>query len=140
MPEAYSTPAGGRTARERAALYAEARQEREDETGELFEAKKRRQVAEARQRDAHRGETSAQYFRRFIEHRTAIGKVRRARDLESCWKIWIAPKIGPKLVASITRDDAEDVRDALDRAVAARKKDGGRAGLSGAPRETYGMC
>ena len=44
----------------------------------------------------------------------------------------IAPRIGAKLVASITRDDVEDVRDALDRAVAARKKDGGRAGLSGA--------
>ncbi len=132
VPAAYSTAAGGRTARERAELYAEARQEREDETGELFEAKKKRQVEEARQRDPNQGETCTRYFGRFVEHRTAIGKVRRARDLESCWKIWISPRIGAKLVASITRDDVEDVRDALDRAVAARKKDGGRAGLSGA--------
>ena len=87
VPAAYSTPAGGRTARERAELYAEARQEREDETGELFEAKKKRQVEEARQQDPNQGETCTRYFGRFVEHRTAIGKVRRARDLESCWKI-----------------------------------------------------
>jgi len=35
-------------------------------------------------------------------------------------------------VAGITRDDVEDVRDALDAAVAKRKREGGRAGLSGA--------
>ena len=36
VPMTYSSPAGGSTARERAELYAEARQEREDETGELL--------------------------------------------------------------------------------------------------------
>ena len=46
--------------------------------------------------------------------------------------MWISPKLGAKPIAGITRDDVEDVRDALDAAVARRKKDGGRAGLSGA--------
>ena len=58
--------------------------------------------------------------------------MRRGRDNGSSWSVWISPKLGAKLVASITRDDVEDVRDALDQAVAKRKKEGGRAGLSGA--------
>jgi hypothetical protein len=41
VPEKYSTPAGGRTAEERAELYALAAQEREDETGELLAKRKR---------------------------------------------------------------------------------------------------
>jgi integrase len=132
VPESYSRPAGGRTARERAELYALARQEREDETGELFEARKKRKAEQATQHDERHGETCARYFGRFLEHREATGKVRRARDLESSWNVWIAPKIGGKPIAGITRDDVEDVRDALDSAVAERKKEGGRAGLSGA--------
>jgi hypothetical protein len=58
--------------------------------------------------------------------------VRRGRDLQSCWDVWIAPRIGSKLIADVTRDDVEDVRDALDRAVAQRKKEGALVGLSGA--------
>jgi hypothetical protein len=46
--------------------------------------------------------------------------------------VWIAPRLGGKPIVGITRDDVEDVRDALDRAVAKRKKEGARAGLSGA--------
>jgi hypothetical protein len=52
------------------------------------------------------------------------------RDQESAWSAWIAPRIGNKPIAAITRDDVENVRDALDRAVAERKKQRGRAGLS----------
>ena len=132
MPESYSRPAGGRTGRERAELYALARQEREDETGELFEARKKRKADQAKQHDERHGETCTRYFGRFLEHRQAIGKVRRGRDLESAWDVWIAPEIGSKPIAGITRDNVEDVRDALDNAVAERKKEGGRAGLSGA--------
>jgi len=132
VPENYSRPAGGRTGRERAELYALARQEREDETGELFEARKKRKAEQAKQHDERHGETCTRYFGRFLEHRQAMGKVRRGRDLESAWDVWIAPEIGGKPIAGITRDDVEDVRDALDNAVAERKKEGGRAGLSGA--------
>jgi integrase len=58
--------------------------------------------------------------------------VRRSRDLESAWSVWIAPEIGRKPIAGLSRDDVENVRDALDSAVADRRKEGGRAGLSGA--------
>ena len=68
----------------------------------------------------------------FLEHRQATGKVRRGRDLESAWSVWIAPEIGSKPIAGLSRDDVENVRDALDSAVAERRKEGGRAGLSGA--------
>jgi len=132
VPENYSRPAGGRTARERAELYALARQEREDETGELFEARKKRKAEQAKQHSARHGETCTRYFGRFLEHRQAVGKVRRGRDLESAWSVWIGPEIGSKPIAGITREDVENVRDTLDRAVAERKKEGGRAGLSGA--------
>ena len=135
MPEKYSTPAGGMTARERAGLYALAIQEREDEGGEqgpLLVAKRARQADEAKKQGTGRGETCEKYFGRFLEHRKAIGRVRRVRDNQSSWSLWISPKLGAKLVAGINRDDVEDVRDALDAAVAKRKKDGGRAGLSGA--------
>ncbi|MGA7119696.1 MAG: site-specific integrase [Polyangiaceae bacterium] len=132
VPRSYSTPSGGRTARERADLYAEARQEREDETGELLAKRNERRAEKARHCEEEQGETCAQYFRRFLEHRAAAGKVRRLRDLRSAWDVWIASRIGRKPIASLTRDDVEDVRDALDCAVAARKREGGRAGLSGA--------
>lgn len=77
-------------------------------------------------------ETCTEYFERFAKHRSAIGKVRRIRDLESAWNTWIAPKLGTRPIATITRDHVEDVRDALDAEVAKRKKEGGPAGLSGA--------
>ena len=77
-------------------------------------------------------ESCTQFFDRFLTHREAIGKVRRGRDLESSWSTWIAPKIGTKPIAGLSRENVEDVRDALDVEVAKRKKEGSPAGLSGA--------
>ena len=132
VPAKHCTPAGGLTARERAEQWATAMQEDEDESHELYERRKARLVEEAKALVATEGETCEKYFRRFVEHRTEIGRVRRARDLQSSWSVWIAPKLGSKPIAGVTRDDVEDVRDALDRAVADRKRSGGKAGLSGA--------
>ncbi len=132
VPEKYSRPAGGTTGQERAELYAAAAQEREDEMGELLGKKRARAAEEAKKHSSTHGETCEKYFRRFVDHRKAIGRVRRARDLESSWSVWISPKLGSKPIAGITRDDVEDVRDALDVAVAKRKKEGAKAGLSGA--------
>jgi integrase len=47
------------------------------------------------------------------------------------WRKWIAPVIGPKPIALVTRDDIEDVRDALDAAIEAWKKLGKSAGKKG---------
>src|ERR1700722_4148256 len=120
---------------ERAELYAAAVQEREDETGELLAKKKERAAHEQQRCDEGVDNTCDAYFTRFLEHRSAIGRVRRARDLRSAWTTWISPRIGDKPISGdkrVTRNDVEDVRDALDTAVAQRKTEGGRAGLSGA--------
>ena len=120
---------------ERAELYAAAVQEREDETGELLGKKREREANEAMQCDESAENTCDAYFKRFLEHRSSMGRVRRARDLESAWTVWISPKIGSKPMAGdnrVNRGDVEDVRDALDMAVAQRKRGGGRTGLSGA--------
>ncbi len=91
---------------------------------------------EAMQCDESAENTCDAYFKRFLEHRSSMGRVRRARDLESAWTVWISPRIGSKPMAGdnrVNRGDVEDVRDALDMAVAQRKRErSGRAGLSGA--------
>lgn len=117
----------------KARAYLAALQAEEDRTGVLLAAKleRARDVAAARGEGAV-GETCNAYFTRFLEHRKAVGKVRRTRDLEGAWNTWIAPKLGNKPIAEVSRDDVEDVRDALDEEVARRKKEGGLAGLSAA--------
>src|SRR5580704_3348462 len=60
VPAKYATPAGGKTARERAELYAQAVQEREDDNGEL--------LAKKRARESVRGtETFDEWFARYLE-------------------------------------------------------------------------
>jgi hypothetical protein len=76
VPEKYATPAGRKSAAERAELYAQAVQEREDETGDLLKAKMRREAEQAKQRDPRLGETVALWSERWV-------KVRRARGLRS---------------------------------------------------------
>jgi hypothetical protein len=73
-----------------------------------------------------RGETCEKYFGRFLAPRKAIGRVRRARDNQSSWSVWISPRLGVKLIVGIARDEVEDVRDVLDAAVATRKREGAR--------------
>src|ERR1700733_11330364 len=60
VPARFATPAGGKTARERAELYARAVQEREDDNGEL--------VVHKRARQAHRGtEAFDEWFARYLQ-------------------------------------------------------------------------
>jgi len=120
-------------ARERAEPYAEAAQEREDETREHYNRKLKlgRAAEEKKRNDGARGATGSLYFKRFLAQNESSGKVRRIRDLESAWNTWLAEPLGGKLIASISRDDAEDVRDVLDAEVAKRKKLGPPHGISG---------
>ena len=132
VPEKYCTPAGGKSARERATLYASALQEREDETGAMLAERTGKATAQRAKHDAVHGETAEQYFKRFTAQRSAIGKVKRIRDLESAWNTWLSDEIGRRPIAGLTREHVEDVRDLLDAQVAKRKAEGGVAGLSGA--------
>jgi len=132
VPAKYAVAAGGKSGRERAEDYAEAAQEREDETGELLSKRTALVIEVKKKHEARHGETCEQFFKRFLENRSSTGKVRRARDLRGSWDTWISPRLGTKTIAGITRDDVEDVRDALDEQVSKRKMAGGIEGLSGA--------
>src|SRR5258708_7616669 len=67
VPETYSRPAGGKSGKERAELYALAVQEREDETGELLARKRGRAAEEAKKRDPRHGETVALWSDRWLD-------------------------------------------------------------------------
>jgi len=119
VPHKYAVAAGGRTARERAELYAQARQEREDETGELLAAKRARQAERKRRNDPRHAETWDAWFTRYLATKEC-GENHREKSRFVAAK-WIAPVLGQKAMQSLTRDDIEDVRDCLDRALDAKK-------------------
>jgi integrase len=109
VPAKAATPAGGKTARERAELYAEWRQERENADGELL-AKKRARIA-------NRGaETFDQWFARYLKTKECGASYRRITG--NVVGKWVSPVIGTKPVRRLTRDD---VRDRLDRAIDAKE-------------------
>jgi integrase len=131
VPEKHATAAGGKSAEERAVQYAAALQEREDETHELLNAKRARDAAEAKKRDASKGETCEGYFARLSSAREAEG-VRDVPNERRMWTRWVSPRIGSRPIAAVTRDEIEAVRDALDAQVRERIKGGVDAGISGA--------
>ncbi len=109
VPAKYSTPAGGKTARERAELYAAAAQEREDDTGELL-TKKRAKGAVVMMSQA---ETCAQYFTRWNEARR-VRTPRQAKADESVFRLWLDDRIGATPIATVTRQQLIDLSHALD--------------------------
>ena len=113
VPEKYASPAGGKTAEGRAELYAQAAQEREDERGELLEAKRKRGASA--KRDLNAGETCDAYHDRIVD----LAREREQSDVDNKrfrWNAWIKPEIGAIAISRITRDHIETVRDKLDRA------------------------
>lgn len=75
-------------------------------------------------------ETSDEYFSRLSDDREAkgIGNVRKERN---DWSKWISPRIGLRPVAAVTRDEIEDIRNALDAEVMLRRTQGQEHGISG---------
>ena len=112
VPEGRSYPEA------RAEQYIGFRQELEDEKGELFAAKQGRgaKLAAASGETSGEGETCDDWYRRFQKSRKELGK----------WTKWISPHIGVKPIVSVTRNDIEDIRDALDVAIVAWTKAGGK--------------
>ena len=68
--------------------------------------------------DAATDETANEWLARYIAHAKAIGQT-DTRTKRSRWEKWIAPRLGHKPMAAVTRNDVEDVRDALDVAILA---------------------
>jgi integrase len=121
VPAGYS---GGR-ARE----YAAAMQEQEDEKGLLL-AKKLAKLGKAIPTIPSAAETCDEYAVRLFAHHKDLGHT-SVRDSRSRWNVWVKPTIGPKPIATVSRDEVEDVRDRLDAAVLAYAKLGkGRGRLA----------
>jgi hypothetical protein len=106
------------------------------ERAEEYAAKKTAEAQHARivvpKGEAPKGasETCDDYFGRLSEARESegIGGVRKERY---DWGKWISPRIGHRPMADVTRDDIEDIRNALDAEVKKRLADGLKHGLSG---------
>jgi len=109
VPEKYSTPAGGKTARERAELYTAARQEREDETGELMAEKRARQTK--RPASAGGQESASEWFERYTKLHAALGK--GTHEHAGAWALYVEPIIGQKPLSALTPDDVKAIRDGL---------------------------
>ena len=108
----------GRTA-DQARAYAARLQALEDEHGALLGAK-RQAVATLAPKES---ETCDEWYERYYAYQRELGRS-AAKDARSSWRAWISPLIGPKPMASVTRDDIEDIRDALDAAIEAWKLHG----------------
>jgi integrase len=121
VPEKYSTPAGGKTAQERAELYAQATQEREDETGELFARRKARAAEKAKQSDPCQGETVKLWSDRWIAARRVRGLRSIATD-KARLTTHVLLRIGSLPVAKVTRTDLEQFVEYLDGRVRAPLK------------------
>lgn len=109
-------PAPAGSTKAAAQRWLAALQTREDAEGIVYAAK----VARARDEAAvasvgHPTETADAWHARYLLTKECGEGHRRVSA--SSWKTWIAPVIGEKPVATLTRDDLEDVRDALDRAI-----------------------
>src|SRR5271155_1528795 len=104
VPEKYTTSAGGKTAEQRAELYAEALQEREDDTGELL-AKNRANEARTRMGNNALDAFAEHVFqRREGEGKRSVGRERRM------WKARVSERLGSLDVASVSKDQIEDFR------------------------------
>ncbi len=121
IPPRYCVAAGGKTAEERAELYAEAVQEREDETGELLAAKRAR-LAEKGSDDeagasppttAGNAETVAGWCERWLADRKERGICTVGHD-RGRLGLHVFPVIGALDVRTFGREDVEHVVEALD--------------------------
>jgi integrase len=113
VPEKYAVAAGGKSAEERAELYAQAVQEREDDTGELL-AKKRADAVERTKRDDSRnGETVKLWTDRWLIARRARGLRAVATDGHRL-SAHVLPRLGAMPIAKVSRSDLEGFVEYLD--------------------------
>jgi integrase len=68
-------------------------------------------------------EDADRWFERYNAYQKELGSS-DADKKATRWRKWIAPKIGDMPMASVTRNDVEDIRDALDTAIEEWKRDG----------------
>lgn len=83
------------------------------------------------------GEVANEWFQRYHAHEVELGQTDAGRK-RNRWNKWIAPHIGHKPLDAVTRNDVEDIRDALDAAILAWGKLGKSRGRHG--RELSGKA
>ena len=117
IPRRYCVAAGGKTAEQRAQLYAEAVQEREDETGELLAAKRARRAEAAKAAAAPEpggsGATVAKWCDRWLADRKERGISTVGHDRGRLGK-HVLPILGRLDARTFTRADVERVVETLD--------------------------
>ena len=74
VPEKYGRPAGGKSAEERAELYAQAVQERDNETGEILAARRKRAASKG-------AETCDGWHERYLECCRSVRSVEIGREV-----------------------------------------------------------
>jgi integrase len=100
--------------------YLAGLQAEEDTSHPVFNAKQERaRELAAKQKQPHARETCDAWFDRYLPTKECGENHRRITGIS--WAKWISPVIGPKPIADLTRDDVEDVRDKLDRALDAKQ-------------------
>lgn len=116
VPPSYTTE-------ERAREFVRAIQEQEDKHGRLLakaqaeRAERARHVAPEKSKPTA-AETCDQWHGRYLL--SCAGD-----DLaQGRWRKWVSPVIGPRAIRTVTRDEVEDVRNALDAAIVRFRKDG----------------
>jgi integrase len=116
--ERFDVPAGLDESQARA--YVASFQAQEDALGLLLSRKREAERGKAAaEHKPHDGETCDAWHARFIPT-LECGELHR-RISTGAWKKWISPVIGSKAIRALTRDDVEDIRDRLDRALDAKE-------------------
>lgn len=114
-------------------------QREEDETGAFLKARTEQTRRRAGVKGAPApGETADAWFERYHSYAKELGQTDAGKKRDR-WKKWISEtpvrggtmRFGELPIASVTRDDIEDVRDELDRAIEAWKRLGKSAGKKG---------
>lgn len=108
-----------------------AAQEQEDATHEIYKAKLEGRARKEAKVAGAAGETCDAWFARYHAYAKELGQTDAVKKRDR-WNKWIAPVIGPKPIALVTRSDVEDIRDKLDAAVEAWKRQGRSGGTLGA--------
>ncbi len=102
-------------------------QEEEDTTRAIYLGKRAKAERIERATAGAAGESCDKWFDRFHLYGRELGQTDAGKK-RTRWSKWVSPKIGPKPMALVTRDDIEDIRDALDGAIGAHAREGAGAG------------
>ena len=102
-------------------------QEEEETTGVILKAKQAKAARVERSTAGAAGETCDHFFERYHLYARELGQT-DAKKKRSRWMKWISPAIGSRSMTSIGPNDIEDIRDALDAAIARHAREGAGAG------------